>query len=75
MTAQVSNGQRGGASLGTSDGDGFWPWARAHRLYCTGVVAVVVATLVGANWAGQTERTVAARSDAPVIIEAPAQAD
>lgn len=65
-----------GASLGTSDDDGFWHWVRAHRLYCTGVVAIVVATLVGANWAAPTERTVSARSDTPVIIEAtPAQAD
>jgi hypothetical protein len=32
---------------------GPWGWVRSHRLYSASVAAIVAATLVGAQWAGQ----------------------
>lgn len=72
VAAEANSGQLWGTDLGDDDGLGAWQWVRVHRLYCAGVVAIVVATLLGANWAGQPGVSISSTTPASTIEAPPA---
>lgn len=60
----------GGRSI--DDGSGAWDWMRLHRLYSAAVVAIVLVTLISAQWAGQPSTEVGTTSSSPsVMVEVP----
>ncbi len=56
MTAEMGSGNLWGQGSVLDDEAGAWDWLRVHRIYCTAVLAIIVATLYGAHWAGQPAR-------------------
>ncbi len=70
MTADTGGGHLWGAGQGLDDGLGAREWIRVHRVYCTAVVAIVVATLFGAYWAGQPSGGMGTMSTPSVVQEA-----
>lgn len=70
MKADTGGGHLWGTEPGMDDGLGAREWIRVHRIYCTAVVAIVVATLFGAHWAGQPSEEIGTMSTPSVIQEA-----
>jgi hypothetical protein len=73
VTADAGSGNFCGAGQGLDDVPGVPEWIRIHRIYCMAVVAIIVATLFGAHWAGQPwAPEIGTMSSSPsVVLEAP----
>lgn len=68
----MGNGHLWGAGQSVNDDAGAWAWMRLHGVYAAAVVAILVATLLGAHWAGQPSPEVRTTSSSPsVIVDAP----
>ncbi|HWH35298.1 MAG TPA: hypothetical protein VNT56_08265 [Acidimicrobiales bacterium] len=73
MAAEANSGQLWATALAEDDRLGPWQWVRAHRLYCTAVVAIVVATLLGADWAARPSVSISSTTPAATVEVPPAQ--
>lgn len=72
MAAETRSGNLWESGQLVDDGSGPWEWVRANRIYCAAVAAIVVATLFGADWAGQPSGEVGTTSSSPsVTLEVP----
>jgi hypothetical protein len=70
VTAEMGSGNLWDQGSVLDDEAGAWDWLRVHLNLCTAVLAIILATLYGAHWAGQPSREMGTMSSSSVSVPA-----